>query len=161
MPNVVDLLRPAGANADCEVRTLQGPLSEETDLSHLLEGAGSPLILDMSGVTRVNSCGVRTWLEFVRALEDGGRSLVLRRCPPHIVLQVNLIYDFVGTKGTIESIFAPYLCDACGAETHHLVDLSTLTGPEQLPLERPCGECGSVASFADVPKLYLSFLAHR
>lgn len=140
---------------------LVGSLTEETDLSFLLEGNANPVVVDLGNVSRVNSCGVREWLEFIRNLEGQGRHVVLKRCAPSVVLQINLIYDFVGSEGTVESIFAPYLCPACGSESCHLISLDGFGNPDELLGERPCPQCRVLSSFADVPELYLSFISHQ
>ena len=135
-----------------------GALTEETDLSYLLKVDRDPLIIDLAAVTRINSCGVREWLDFVRQFEESGRRFILRRCAPVIVIQINLIYNFVGQSGVVESILAPYLCTSCGAESMHLQMLDALRSAETIDSVRPCLTCGGSARFADVPELYLSFL---
>ena len=50
---------------------LVGEISENCDFAQLLGECGSTdVILDLAEVRRINSCGVREWINFVRALDD-------------------------------------------------------------------------------------------
>src|SRR5262245_2371334 len=71
---------------------LKGSLTETTDFGPVLKEAMTDvLIVDVGEVARVNSCGVRAWLAFVGDLDRIGCRVVLERCPPWIVGQLNLI----------------------------------------------------------------------
>src|SRR5688572_8525470 len=81
---------------------LSGDISEETDFEPILQIAG-PIVLDLAGISRINSCGVREWINFVVHLRQGGRELILERCAPVVVTQLNTIYNFTG-GGQVRSV---------------------------------------------------------
>lgn len=134
---------------------LEGSITEETDFAPLLEEIARETVrLDLGGVTRINSCGVREWMEFVSALNERGVSLVLERCSPLIVTQLNLISNFAGQSGAVRSIMAPYFCSQCDDEHLKYVELN---GPIELEESTPCPGCGGEMEFDDLPEAYLSF----
>src|SRR5688572_3056912 len=88
---------------------VSGEITEETDFGPILEVDGGTVRVDLGGVSRINSCGVREWLNFVTALKATGRKLILERCAPVIVTQLNTIYNFTA-GGTVRSVLGPYYC---------------------------------------------------
>ena len=82
--------------------------------------ATSTLTLD--GITRINSCGVREWVNFVRDLQACD-SLWFARCSPTVVMQLNTIYNFRGARGW-SSFLAPYVCEACHVDEYKLLDVA-------------------------------------
>ena len=135
---------------------LKGPISEDADFNPLqaeLQSHGA-IRFDMSGVGRINSCGVREWVNFVRAL-PGASKLELERCPPVVVAQINMISNFAGSA-RILSVFAPFVCDACGSEDEVSLQLT----PGQIPDlgEVKCKSCGEVMEFDDVEDSYFAFI---
>ena len=140
---------------------LSGALDETAGLPDLVGRArGGRLVLEMSGVTFINSLGVRDWIRFQQAAQQQRIDVELRRVAEPIVHQLNMI---VATRGgsRVTSFFAPYACDACGREDSLLIDavahrerLSRLDPPPQT-----CSECGAQMAFNDFPERYFSFLA--
>lgn len=135
---------------------LSGELSEESDFSVMLGQARRTMVLDLGSVARVNSCGIREWLEFVRAVEAKNVDLVLECCPPGIVAQLNMISNFTGMRGSVRSVFAPYYCNGCDGEHQVLIDLPK-SGEVELDEGPPCPVCGSLMEFEDIPETYLQF----
>jgi anti-anti-sigma regulatory factor/predicted RNA-binding Zn-ribbon protein involved in translation (DUF1610 family) len=140
---------------------LAGSIDESSDLDALLDKAQrSRLILDLAGVTFINSLGVRDWIRMQAAAAQREISIELRRVSEPIIHQLNMI---IATRGTarVHSFYAPYACDSCGREESLLVDvdvhgagLAKLVAPPM-----PCPECGSTMAFNDFPERYFSFLA--
>ncbi len=141
-----------------EVRlALKGSLTETTDFAPLLkEAMAQVLVVDVGEIARVNSCGVRAWLAFIGDLDKAGCRVVLERCPPWIVGQLNLISNFIGKDGTVRSVLAPYHCQNCDLEHLHLIDFSKTM---EVPLETACPDCKAGMIFDDLPEMYLSFMA--
>jgi anti-anti-sigma regulatory factor len=131
---------------------LSGDISEETDFEPILQIAG-PIVLDLAGISRINSCGVREWINFVVHLRQGGRQLILERCAPVVVTQLNTIYNFTG-GGQVRSVLGPYYCPACDREEYHLIDL---TASETVPDQIPCPDCEAGMEFEDLQDQYLAF----
>lgn len=114
------------------------------------------ITIDTSGITFVNSIGMREWMRFVRALRQRG-AVTLERVADVLMTQMNMIPEFAGNV-RITSFHAQYVCGACGAETAPLIDaianlelLRTMKTPSL-----PCPECGAQMDLADFPERYLS-----
>jgi anti-anti-sigma regulatory factor len=140
---------------------LAGSLDETAGLIDLLARArGGRLVLDLAGVTFINSLGVRDWIRMQTAAQQQRIAVELRRVAEPIVHQLNMI---IATRGAsqVSSFFAPYACDRCGREDSLLIDalahhdtLVRLQAPPQ-----KCSECGAAMAFNDFPERYFSFLA--
>jgi eukaryotic-like serine/threonine-protein kinase len=102
---------------------LRGRLTENSNLSSLVGKLGNPAVLDLAGVTRINSYGAREWLSFIRSIPSG-TTVILERCPVAFVNQLNMIHDFAG-RAVVRSVFVPYLCTRCHEPRERLVDVST------------------------------------
>jgi eukaryotic-like serine/threonine-protein kinase len=146
---------------DDGAQILAGAIDETAGLIALLDRAsGGRLVLDLAGITFINSLGVRDWIRMQVAATERGIAIELHRVAEVLVHQLNMI---VATRGgsRVVSFFAPYACDACGREDSLLVDAVDHT--ERLArLEAPpmtCPECGAQMAFNDFPERYFSFLA--
>lgn len=139
---------------------LAGAIDENAGLHELLGYAqAGRLVLDLAGITFINSLGVRDWIRLQAAATQQGIAVELRRVAEVLVHQLNMI---IATRGTarVTSFFAPYACDACGREESLLVDaISHAPGLAQLqPPPMTCPECGAPMAFNDFPERYFSFL---
>lgn len=140
---------------------LAGALDETSNLPDLVRHAhGGQLVLDVGGVTFINSLGVRDWIRMQAAAQQQRLAVELRRVAEPIVHQLNMI---IATRGNarVTSFFAPYACDSCGREDSLLVD-AVAHGAELARLQAPpqtCPECGAQMAFNDFPERYFSFLA--
>jgi anti-anti-sigma regulatory factor len=145
------------------VMSLSGAIDEAAGLTELVSRARDQrVVLDLAGVTFINSLGVRDWIRMQQAFTERRVEVALRAVSEPLVHQLNMI---VATRGTarVLSFFAPYACDTCGREDSLLVDavahaaaLSRLEAPPQT-----CAECGGVMAFNDFPERYFSFLAQE
>jgi hypothetical protein len=137
---------------------LRGEIDENADFSELRLTLRGNVELGLEGITRINSCGVREWVNFVRDLQ-GVRHLWFARCSPPVVLQLNTIYNFRG-RARVSSFMAPYVCEACHSDEYKLLDVA-----EHFPDRRAhvpafrCRRCGGVMVFDELPERYLSFLS--
>jgi hypothetical protein len=133
-----------------------GEIDENADFIELRRRLRGAVAFQLAEVRRINSCGVREWVNFVRDLPHV-TDLSFSHCSPAIVTQLNMIYNFRGAA-RIRSFYAPYVCDRCGQEEEKLVDVSSqATSGHELP-SFTC-TCGAVMEFDDLPERYLSFLA--
>src|SRR4051812_11711201 len=86
---------------------LEGNIDEFAELNGLVKDLSSPqVLLDMAGVKRINSIGVRKWIQLIQALA-GPKQVTLMRCSPAVVEQLNCIKEF-GGKAQIQSVLLPY-----------------------------------------------------
>jgi hypothetical protein len=160
---------------------LRGEIDENADFSELRATLRGNVELSLEGITRINSCGVREWVNFVRGLE-GVRALWFARCSPPVVLQLNTIYNFRG-RARVSSFMAPYVCEACHGDEYKLLDVAehfgdlyghparhSLAGGDSARSARltdwrahvpafRCRRCGGVMVFDELPERYLSFLS--
>ena len=140
---------------------LSGAIDETSALMELLGRAQNRrLVLDLAGVTFINSLGVRDWIRMQQAAQQAHIAVELRRVSEPLVHQLNMI---VATRGDarVSSFYAPYACDACGREASLLLDAIT-HGDRLARLDPPpqtCSECGAQMAFNDFPERYFSFLS--
>jgi anti-anti-sigma regulatory factor len=138
---------------------LGGVIDEDNELGELTEKipAGT-VIIDLSEIDRINSCGVRDWVNWLTRVEKNGSRVVLVECSPSIVAQINLVNNFTG-GGVVKSFFAPYFCPNCDREKVLLVEASEMVGgPSRAPICR-CDECDGVMDFDDMEDSYFAFLS--
>jgi len=138
---------------------LLGIIDEHSALPRLLEGrAPSRLLLDLSGVRRINSMGVRDWVHWVEELRHGRTAVVLFDVPPSLMEQVNLIRNFAG-GALIHSVLAPYYCAQCDVEATERVETATLlrTSPPAPPSVR-CPQGGCSMELDEVEETFFAFL---
>lgn len=139
---------------------LSGSIDETAGLLDLLEYAqAGRMVLDLAGITFINSLGVRDWIRMQAAATRAGVYVELRRAAEVIIHQLNMI---IATRGTaqVTSFYAPYACDACGREDSLLID-AIAHGAQLARLQAPpmiCPECGGAMAFNDFPERYFSFL---
>jgi ABC-type transporter Mla MlaB component len=147
------------AAEDCREVVFAGEIDEFTELSALIPELRGQVRFDLQGITRINSSGLRTWVNFIRCA-CGHAQVTLARCSRPIVDQLNMIYNFRGSAA-IESFYAPYICEQCQLETEKLLDVSeqVRAGKVLPPPSVKCPECGSPQEFDDLPERYLQFLS--
>jgi anti-anti-sigma regulatory factor len=140
---------------------LSGAIDETAGLMDLLARARSgQLVLDLAGVTFINSLGVRDWIRMQAAATQQGIQMELRRVAEVLIHQLNMI---IATRGTarVTSFFAPYACDRCGREESLLID-AVASAAQLARLQPPamtCPECSGTMVFNDFPERYFSFLS--
>ncbi|WP_428267836.1 hypothetical protein [Haliangium sp.] len=139
-----------------------GEIDENVDFSALRRQLEGSVTFHLGAIRRINSCGVREWVNFVRDLPRV-TSLTFTHCSPAIVTQLNMIYNFRG-NADIESFYAPYVCDNCNAEVDKLLEVEAQfprNGQGRAVHEMPsftCQRCQQPMEFDDLPERYLSFL---
>jgi hypothetical protein len=135
-----------------------GEIDENADFSELRRQLKGSIVFKLGDVRRINSCGVREWVNFMRELPEVDE-LVFSHCSPAIITQLNMIYNFRGAA-SVRSFFAPYICENCNREEAKLLDVETYFPNRQI--ERlpsfACEKCGEAMEFDDLPERYLSFL---
>lgn len=134
---------------------LRGSIDEDAVFTPVLK-LGGPLVFNFRGVTAINSCGVRNWVNFLKELS--GREIYYEECPPLIVRQMNMVPSFVG-HAKVRSVFAGYVCDDCEHEKLVLVDSSDFSGGEtNLDETITCDSCKKgEMEFDGHPRQYFAF----
>lgn len=140
-----------------EVRVmLTGRFSEYADLDALLVALpnAKTLRIDLAGIERINSLGARLWLSFIEACRARFAQVALERCSVVFVSQVNTVAGFA-TSREVSSVYAPYVCDECGAEKETLVDA---TASNLILPQVDCEKDGAPMVFDDMEEVYFAFL---
>src|SRR5215813_4467083 len=137
---------------------LSGVIDEDNELSELTDRIGvGTTVIDLGEIERINSCGVRDWVNWLSKIEKIGAKPVLVECSPAIVSQINLVNNFTGS-GVVKSFFAPYFCPNCDREKVLLVEAAEMgPSPHRAPVCR-CDECDGVMEFDDMEDSYFAFL---
>jgi anti-anti-sigma regulatory factor len=140
---------------------LAGVIDEDNELNTLADKLGTgTAVIDVSEIERINSCGVRDWVNWLGKAEKGGAKVVLVECSPAIVAQINLVNNFTG-NGLVKSFYAPYFCPNCDLEKVLLVETRDMAGTQ--PFKAPscrCDECDGPMDFDDMEESYFAFLAN-
>ncbi len=138
---------------------MRGQIDERADLVRAVDGLSGRVIIDLAGVTFINSIGVREWIKMLRALEARRVPATLKRCSETMVMQMNMIIE-TQTNAQVESFFAPYLCDACGYEGSVCIEVKDHARAlaAKAPPSLPCPECRAPMQFNEIPGRYLLFL---
>lgn len=139
---------------------LAGSLDETANFAELLtELAKSRTIrLDVSGVSRINSSGVREWINFIRAI-PGASAVELEKCTPTLVSQLNVIHKFAG-EAKILSVYAPFVCPRCNSEETVLFDVTGDRAALALSSVK-CKSCRAAMELDDHEESYFAFLDAR
>nr|QEO74300.1 hypothetical protein [uncultured bacterium] len=135
-----------------------GAITEGADLRSLVGRAKERVVIDLLDVQRINSIGVREWIEFIGRLCAAARDVSLEHCSVAMVHQFNMI---TGMRGAAEvrSVMLPYLCNSCGREETTLLKVDQ--PKPAIPPTRKCPGCPGTMEFDDLPEAYLGFLSAR
>ena len=140
---------------------LGGVIDEDNELGELVEKIPTgTAVIDLGEIERINSCGVRDWVNWLSKLEANGTRSVLVECSPAIVAQINLVNNFTGS-GVVKSFYVPYFCPECDEEKVLLVEASDMGPPPHEPPTCRCDECDLVMDFDDMPDSYFAFLSNQ
>jgi anti-anti-sigma regulatory factor len=133
-----------------------GTIDESADLSLLHEARGARVIFDLSEVRRINSFGVRSWMETMRQIPSQVR-VTFVGCSPPVVDQCNLVVGFRG-HADIESFHAPLICENCDKQCVLLFDAARCLALGAALPPTPCPNCGHIMEMDDLEEHYLHFL---
>nr|MBA3818680.1 serine/threonine protein kinase [Deltaproteobacteria bacterium] len=122
-------------------------------------GAKKTLVINVSGMTRMTSFGVRQWLKGMDALPKSMTGLYLLGCPTFFVDQLNMVLNFGGASKVL-TVVAPYTCTACGVESGETIDVlaeRANLAKGGLP-EKECARCAGKLEFDETPESYFAFV---
>lgn len=140
---------------------LSGVIDEDNELADLTDRVrGNMIIIELGEVERINSCGVRDWVNWLSAMEAKGSEIVLVKCSPAIVAQINLVNNFTG-NGSVKSFYVPYFCPECDEEKVLLSETDEMGPPPHEPPVCRCDGCDLVMDFDDMPDSYFAFLSSQ
>lgn len=97
---------------------ISGPIDEDLNFNQI-ELNSAAVVIDLAGVTSINSCGIREWCKWINQAATSNE-IQLIHCPRIIVDQINMVEGFVPANGSIESFFVPYFNEDSGEEKNIL-----------------------------------------
>ena len=145
----------AVTNENRKIIYISGTIDEDTNFNPLLD-FGKTLILNLSKIASINSCGIRNWVNFFKDLNN--TQVIYEECTPLLVRQMNMIPSFLG-KAHVASVFVPYLCATCEEEKIILVKEDKFNGGN-IKIEETlvCEKCQKgEMEFDGKPKQYFAF----
>lgn len=75
---------------------------------------------DLSNVRTINSCGVREWIVWIGKLKIVP---IFYNCPQSVVMQFNMVKEFLSNAAKVESFQIPAYCENCGEQKIFTVKL--------------------------------------
>lgn len=144
---------------DVTLIKLSGIVDEDCYLRDIFIDILDKVAIDLSGITRINSCGIRTWVNVMEQLTEE-KQVIFIECSPVVMRQFNMIANF-GGKGVVQSFHVPYYCDKCNKEYEFMAETRDYMSRE-LPLKADiyrCNNCNSQLVFDDIESKYFNFLS--
>jgi hypothetical protein len=134
---------------------VSGTLDEHVDFSALMS-ADPELRLNLSGVKRINSIGLRNFMMFLKSWGKGEYAFI--DCPVEFVDQINLVPSILkmGGSGWVESCQTPVVCRSCGKDAEILVAMNPRPNRAPPAIRQACSVCGGALELAT--EGYFNFL---
>ena len=139
---------------DLTVIRLQGQINEDSHFEEIKALTEKEIVIDLSEVSHINSCGIREWIELQKKYFKFDK-VIYRECPQVIVEQMNIVSGFVFEKGIIESFYAPYYSEGEDKEYKVLLKPSEVLNGKA-PVKKD--ESGQTLEFDDIEAQYFNFL---
>ena len=136
---------------------LVGILDENANLAELLGVPSKVLTVNCREIARINSIGVRNWIQHFQSAQFKGTSLTFQECSPAVVSQLSAISGFA-CSGKVESVCLPYLCSDCGHEAQFIHSSEELRSFRSNIPPETCPKCGGTACFDDIAEEFCRFL---
>ena len=100
---------------------LEGAIDENAKFDKLLDRPKQNIIINFKAVEKINSVGVKRWIEILEKLPKSS-NLLYTECSVPVVTQMNMVTNFKG-QGKIASFYAPYYCPQCDIEYKYLLNI--------------------------------------
>jgi hypothetical protein len=136
--------------------TIAGVIDENADLSPLATLGDRPVRIHLRGVRRINSFGVRSWIDAIRQIPRSTPVKIVH-APPPVVDQCNMVNGFVG-HGKLESFYAPMTCAECDEQVDQLFETAQCRANGGRLPATPCPRCGRNMEVDDLEEQYLLFV---
>lgn len=129
------------------VLQVAGTIDEHADLTALGNPTGV-VEVNLRDVKRINSYGVRAWIDAIRRV-PADVSLIFTHCPPMVIDQMNMVEGLLG-HGRLASFYAPMVCHSCDAERLEFVDVAVCSAAGGKLPNVMCPECGARMAVDDI-----------
>jgi len=156
----MDINIQIGKKDDWDHVTYIGPINEDSELhlNQIESQLGKNVIINFRQVEYVNSCGVRSWINFLRGIQES-REIIFEECTPEIVSQINMIPNFKG-KAHIKSVYASFSCDECENQHWELYEegRNLPSSPDESVAEKACPKCGSEMEMEELEDEFFAWI---
>ena len=145
---------------DVQFVFLHGSITEDSVLDSIESGGAKTMVIDLAKVTRINSYGIRQWINHLKKIHETTPNLVFTRCPPSIVEQFNMISNF-GADGVVYSFYLPFYSESQDKDELVLFDAGSNPGMGYEEIIASCVSRLDPAAkfvFNDIEDEYFSFL---
>jgi len=129
---------------------LAGSIDENADLS-FFRALHGPSRLNLRQIKRMNSHGVRSWLENIRKM-PGTATLELIECSPVMIDQLSMVTGLLG-RGRVVSFYVSLPCLRCGYEHEELFFTEDYRRDGHLPAVS-CPRCATTLELGEVESQY-------
>ncbi len=145
---------------DCCLLRVGGVIDETFKGASLLSQLSPITILDLEGIKRITSFGVRQWTDAMKNVPSQLKHLYLLRCQPSFIDQLNMVLNFGGASQVITGSVL-YFCEKC--QEDRLVSVDVLADRAklvngQLPVAN-CEVCSQPLKFEDDPDQQFRFVS--
>jgi len=144
---------------DEQIVFLSGSIDENSDLRTIERLTADRVTIDFGGVSKVNSFGIRMWINVLKNINDG-RNIVFENCTSVFIENLNIIPK-MREDVEIMSFFLPFYCSACDIEIAKRVTRKEALEEnfiESLGKKYVCSKCDRLLEFYDDEDLYFDFL---
>ena len=132
---------------------LAGVIDERFEPSAVFHDLPSFVLIDLAGIKRITSFGVRQWSDAMKAVPTSVLHLYVLRAPACFVDQLNMVLNF-GGRLEVVSATALYFCERCQEERAVAIDVldeHALLASGAAPTT-PCPTCGTPMALEDDPQ---------
>lgn len=147
--------KPEGSNLVLEIK---GNVDEDSNFTPPDLGSSTSVVLDLEGVTAINSVGIREWIKWTKSF-PASIQIAVRKCPKIIVDQINMVAGFLPTGTVVQSFYVPYYADASGNEKMVLFENGKeFKNGELFPPAEVKDDSGEVMEMDVIEAKYFKFL---
>ena len=136
---------------------LTGVMNENSNFDSVDFSDSNEIILDLGGVSLINSIGIRGWLKWCQSLPKD-KPVQIINAPKAMIDQANMLSNFFPKQAKILSLELPYFCDNC-EKTHSLFfEIGSNLKSNDVPTTSMCPHCKKTAQLDIVQESYFNFL---
>ena len=134
---------------------LSGVIDDTVDLAPVFTNLPPTVELDLRGIERINSVGVRKWVALMGKLSAKHRFTIEAVSYP-IVMQAICVHRFFGDGTVVESCMAPYFCPNCSRPENVVVRRDEVA---RGLAEKRCSSCSEEMYFDELDQYFRVFEA--
>lgn len=134
---------------------IQGQIDEDFSADIILQNLKQILVFNFKGVTMINSCGVREWINLLEKISQS--KVIYQECPQIVIEQINMVHGFVNENSKVESFYAPYFSEKKDSVVKILLKSSQIIDSKAPQILQD----GEELEFDAIEAQYFQFLKHK